>query len=196
MPGTDFYCGGEYSFGNGELESGLYQEKNSRTGENRMFRFFNIEDLRSIVSCPEKTILVCHVPRKFDNLEACIDMAEFGEVEQSFSIEGHKFPKNSVVPYGFAVQLVNAGAPIKIKKENRGNKDLKKLYEELGIKYAVSGHFHESSHRANDSLGNPVNEEEIVPELFWNSGYCDSGDCGILTVSIEGVSYKNIKLRK
>ena len=38
----------------------------------------NMNDLKKMVSDPEKTILFSHVPRKFDNSETGVDMAELG----------------------------------------------------------------------------------------------------------------------
>ena len=71
---------------------------------------------------------------------------------------------------------------------------MKSIYEELGIRKAVSGHFHESGHRANDRNGNHVQEGTNVNELFWNSGYLDAGQTGILTIRGDEVSYQNIRL--
>jgi hypothetical protein len=151
--------------------------------------------LKNLVTAPEKTIVVCHVPMKFDNLETCVDMAEFGEVTEDFTLGDEKVKKGSVYPIQVAPQLVQAGYPVDIKKENRGNKELKTLYEELGIRKAVTGHFHESGHRANDLNGNHVNEGEAVNELFWNSGYLDVGQTGLLSVSGDKVRYQNVRLQ-
>lgn len=93
-----------------------------------------------------------------------------------------------------AKKFIEARAPITIKKENSGNEALRDLYEELGIKKAVSGHFHESGHRACDKNGNHVPENTLVEELFWNSGHLDVGQTGILTVNDNKVSYRNLIL--
>ena len=79
-------------------------------------------------------------------------------------------------------------------KPKRGKEDLKNLYEELGITKSVTGHFHESGHRANDSSGNHVKEGDVVKELFWNSGCLDNGQMGILIVKGSEVSYRNLNL--
>ena len=70
------------------------------------------------------------------------------------------------------------------------------MYEKLGIRKAVSGHFHESSHRANDRNSKHVFENTFVEELFWNSGCLDIGQCGILTVKDNKVSYRNVRLQE
>ncbi len=210
IPGSDFTCGGEYNIGNDKnLPSGSYVESRRRflpfdnwedyqlamnLGGERAFHYTNIQDLRKLVKNPDNTVVICHVPRKFSGLETCVDMAEFGEAMEDFDLQGDKVKKNSVFPLQFAQKIVVAGYPVQIRRENRGNEDMKTLYEELGINKAVSGHFHESSHRANDSYGNHVEEGEYTRDLFWNSGHLDRGHTGILTVKGGEVSYRNIKL--
>ncbi len=215
LPGSDFLCGGEYSIGNNEtIPTGRYLVAARRKGlipvphdsipmyvdalnqglATGGFHNFNMRDLKNLVTSPEKTIVVCHVPRKFDNVEMCVDMAEFGEAFLDFPLNGELVRKNSVFPLPSALKIAEAGYPVAIKKENRGNKDLKNLYEELGITKAVSGHFHESSHRAHDSDGNPVPQNTLTTNLFWNSGHLDNGHTGILTVDGERVSYENMRL--
>lgn len=252
LPGSDFLCGGEYQIGSSEeIPSGEYfvtmhdellpcstdkdelQRLNNLGKIKGAIHYSNMNDLRRLLTNPEKTVVVCHVPRKFDNIETCVDMAEFGLAEDNFGFlqveynTGKKgevmytpkdtpeliraklrilgvrkilgqspIPNGSVFPLAVAQSLVEQGAPVSLKRENRGNEDLKTLYEELGVRKSVTGHFHESSHRANDRLGNHVNEGQLVNELFWNSGYLDTGHTGILTVDGEKVSYQNIRLQE
>ncbi|MBU2522938.1 MAG: hypothetical protein KKE23_01455 [Nanoarchaeota archaeon] len=253
LPGSDFICGGEYSIGMDTILSGKYIQVNDtphlimastleeyvsmiegmRKIDNnarfRGFQFSNMNDLRKLVNDPAKTTVVCHVPRKFDNIENCVDVTEFGEVQKTFfaDIVSYKdgeeqirifyengqnatilkpkpvenytrnqvFEKGSVFPIQTAQFFKNSGAPVEIKRENRGNEDLKKLYEELGITKAVSGHFHESGHRANDSKGNKVPSGQMVSDLFWNSGHLDVCQTGILTIADKKASYININLQ-
>lgn len=214
MPGSDRISGGQFRFGS-EFPSGRYMaigdENQLRSFEDLSdyanalnlnkgivqdaFQYANINDIKKFVKSSEKTIVVCHVPRKFNNLEAAVDMAEFGEATKDFSLNNKKIEKGSVFPIQIAREVAEAGAPVILKKENRGNEGLKNLYEELGITKAVSGHFHESGHRANDSDGNHVNEGEFTSNLFWNSGYLDIGQTGILTVRGGEVSYRNVNLK-
>ncbi len=212
IPGSDYLCGGEYQIGNNKIPTGRYvnvgengdelvkcngweQHLEAIARHGKGFYYSNINDLKSSVKNPDKTIVVCHVPRKFDNVENCVDMAEFGLVTSDFELNDRHVEKDSIFPIDAARKVVSLGAPVELKRENRGNLDLKKLYNELGIKKAVSGHFHESSHRANDSIGNHVNQGEYVDELFWNSGCLDFGHCGILSVRDGKVKYENIDLR-
>ena len=63
------------------------------------------------------------------------------------------------------------------------------------ITKAVSGHFHESGHRAHDGEVNKVQEGQLVDELYWNTGELDLGQTGILTVEGNKVSYQNVQLQ-
>lgn len=219
IPGSDWNAaGGEYTLGV-HAPTGLY----ARTEEGivpmveekivrQLFKqkkilglmnYTNVSDLHQLVIRPEQTVVVCHVPRKFDNIENCIDMAYFAEREDKslmpgIAVEegirnavrqklGKEITQNELEEiakqYGFT-----------FKRQNRGNEDLRKIYEEIGITKAVSGHFHESSHRANDSKGNPLHENTYTSELFWNSGHGDAGHFGILEVDGSKVRYHNIKV--
>lgn len=189
MPGTDWCCGGQYLLRDDNLASGFYETDNEK------IRLTDMRDLRRLITVPEKTIVVCHVPRKFEGLETCIDVAEFGEVQEDFRMNGELVERGAVYPIHVARQVVQLGAPVELKKENRGNGRLKEIYEELGIRKAVSGHFHESGHRANDRNSQHVKPGEFVDELFWNSGYLDMGQTGILTVKDGKVSYQNVMLQ-
>ncbi|MAH03239.1 hypothetical protein CMI39_00435 [Candidatus Pacearchaeota archaeon] len=207
LPGSDFLCGGEYEFGNGNLSSGKYfyngenlfnlepeQYAQLKEGQ-RQFQYANINDIKEYANKPEKTIVVSHVPRKFHNIDEAVDVAEFGEVTEDFNLNGDNVKKGAVFPLPVAMQIAKTGAPVLIKKENRGNGDLKNLYEDLGITKAVSAHFHESGHRANDDSGNHVRENTFTDNLFYNSGCLDNSQAGILIVREDAkVSYENVKM--
>ncbi|MFO7710703.1 MAG: hypothetical protein R6V53_02980 [Candidatus Woesearchaeota archaeon] len=101
LPGSDFFCGGEYQIGNHEqISSGRYIQTQKGLIQFEEFgqyvgaikkeiakgamQYANMNDLRKLVSDPDKSIVVCHVPRRFDNLEYAVDMAEFGITEFGF----------------------------------------------------------------------------------------------------------------
>lgn len=248
LPGSDVNANGEYSFarmGGGQSRLCMQPRGTSRlsfefkdidqlsktmnsTGS-QLGHYFDSDDLTGLVTSPEKTIVVCHVPRRFDKVGNCVDVAHFGQVERefhtayvqygddeknvesilvedpenfpdklkkmgAFALGFRTFQRGSILPLDHAREKVKMGAPVSIRKENRGNWDLKELYEKLGIKKAVSGHFHESGHRANNCAGQHVTEGKLVDELFWNSGCLDNKQTGILTVNGEQVSYENINL--
>jgi Icc-related predicted phosphoesterase len=159
-----------------------------------IFRHFRIDDVKKYVTTPEKTIVVCHVPRKFDNLETAVDFTTFGIVSSDFVHNSELTRKGTIVPMEYIQDFMKVGCPIEIRKENRGNVALKEIFEQTGVVKAISGHFHESSHRANNSKGEHVNEGEFVNELFWNAGHFDSGAIGLLTVDGEKAAYMNVRI--
>ena len=217
LPGSDWNIqGGEYTFGNGEISTGDYIKTQQglvflenfnkyvdlvqRGIAQGILSYQNTNDLKKLVNEPEKTISVCHVPRKFNNIENSVDMAYFAEREDKSLMPGIVVEKMIKEKFGNVsdkeLNYIANQNGFTLKRENRGNKDLKKIYEELGITKAVSGHFHESGHRANDLEGNKVPENKFVSELFWNSGHLDAGQTGILIVKGNEVSYQNFNLFK
>ncbi len=210
LPGSDFLCKGEYQIGSQEgIPTGKYVQTPERLLRfntwqegiravqqkiGKLLYYSNMHDLKKHVNQPEKTIVVCHVPRKFDSIEEAVDMAEFGEAVIDFPLQDEMVRRGSIYPIQTAKKIHEAGYPVALKRENRGNKDLAKLYDELGITKSVTGHFHESSHRANDKNSSHVPENTYVTELFWNSGHLDRGYTGILTVDGEKVKYQNVTL--
>jgi hypothetical protein len=216
IPGSDFHAGnGEFSFGKSEnIPSGLYIgtedglmvyesmdqyvqliKSNIATG---LVSHKNLNDYNNKVSEPEKTLAVCHVPRKFSSIENCVDMAYYVQAKSGKIIPGIIYEQIFKEQIGDVTQEVF----YKISRENgfiinhanRGNEDLKELYSDLGITKAINGHFHESGHRANDLSGNKVEQNKMVTDLFWNSGHLDRGQTGILTISEEKASYMNVNL--
>lgn len=161
----------------------------------RFFHNKNSYDLLKTVTKPEKTIVICHDPRRFDNLETCVDYADFGQATESFELyeNGRKLAitKGAIFPYELALGYSNLGHPIEVKHENRGSLVLKDVFDELGIKFAISDHFHESGHKANDLNGKSVLQNTPLNELFWNPGSLSSGQVGILKIHYGNVSYQN-----
>ena len=225
LPGSDWNAGGEFTIGK-DLQTGVYGKNSSKGGLQPMgvdawtlpfniaglvwkgpeikagnaLRYQNMNDLKKWVKDPDKTIVVCHVPRKFDNIDTCVDMAYFaeradGSLLPGIVVENHIRQRAGDVPYETIENIAKSIMGFTLKTENRGNTDLRDLYEEIGIKKAVSGHFHESGHRANDGNGNHVPQGTFTDELYWNSGHLDAGQTGILTAGDGKVSYRNINFK-
>ncbi|MBI4177381.1 MAG: metallophosphoesterase [Candidatus Aenigmarchaeota archaeon] len=192
LPGSDWMAGDAmgqgYHFEKGDFKTGFYRTDAGHT------LMANTEDLKRYVTDPQKTIVVCHVPRKFHNPDDAVDMAYFGESVKNFKLDGRPVEAGSVFPGPVGERLVQMGAPVLMKRENRGNEDLESLYEGLGITKSVSGHFHESVHRANDRNGRHVEPRAFANELFWNASYMDGMKAGILTVKDGRVAYENVDL--
>ncbi len=170
-------------------ESGVYKNKDA------YIRVVNMNDLKKLVSDPDKTIVFSHIPRRFDNIEACVDMAEFWETQQAFRLGEQICPVGSVFPSSIGHALAEKGAPIKLKKENRGSETLKAIYEELGVTKNVTGHFHESAGRANDLEGKTVEEGLFVKTLFYNASCMDRLMVGMVSVNDSKAAYENINLK-
>lgn len=245
VPGSDFVCGGEYHIGNNDkIPSGKYIQT-----EKSLIRFVsldqymdainfglakdamhyvNMHEIIKLITHPEKTVMVCHVPRKFDTVETGVDMAHFFELRE-YAREKEKYETKGVFPstafnplrakkdntpvYSRDMPKYELESTIKTElwrsgvdrlrvlveqKTNRGNADLKKVYDETGLTESglafPSAHFHESSHRAHDSNGKTINQHTLVRGLYWNSGHGDRGLCGILTVDNDKVSYENVNV--
>jgi len=102
LPGSDWVSKGEYMITNHKdlgtetyikTKEGLFQSNYETyfgflSGQiempeelhgkiNGIIHYTNMNDLRKLVTDPEKTIVVCHVPMKFDNVDEAVDMAHF-----------------------------------------------------------------------------------------------------------------------
>ena len=196
LPGSDWrpQLGG-YALED-KLESGLYQlPKGSHK------RVTNMVDLEKLVTNPDKTIIFSHVPRKFDDVDTCVDMAYFGELTDGSVMPGVVIENMIKQSLGKNVtddqkRLIAAANGVTLKRENRGNETLRDIYNKLGIKKNVTGHFHESAHRANDLDGKHIEEGRLTPILFYNASCMDRLMAGIVTVDGTNVSYQNVDIRK
>ncbi len=159
-----------------------------------LVHYQDIQDLERQVSDPDHTIVICHVPRRFDNLNEAVDMAYFGMSAQGI-VPGVELEAHLRQKYGTDVDVVAAAKKkgFELKTANSGNEGLKRIYEKLGINKALSGHFHESGGRANDTKGCHVAENSFVTELFYNSGALAEGRMGIVTVGDGVIKYQNVR---
>ena len=169
--------------------SGIYKHEDS------YLRIVNMNDLKKLVSEPEKTIVFSHIPRKFGCLETGVDMAIFWETQQAFKLNNQLCEAGSIFPGPVGYNLAKRGAPIKLRQENCGNEGLKKLYAELGITKSITGHFHESAGRAIDLESRIVPECLFVPELFYNASCMDRLMVGMVSVDGSKIAYDNIDLK-
>jgi Icc-related predicted phosphoesterase len=193
LPGSDFLCGGQYQLARVDgIDSGFYKT------EKGQIRLTNMLDLKRQITQPDKTIVISHVPRKFDNPETSVDVAYFAEAQNKSVIPGVIFETQIRKQFGNVTreQLIEIARQngYSLRTENRGNDDLKTLYDETGVTKNVTGHFHESVHRAHDSNGNPIKQREPTQQLFWNASYLDGMKAGVLEVDGETVRYQNIDL--
>lgn len=156
----------------------------------------NINDLEELVTEPEKTIVVCHVPRRFEG-ENAVDHAYLAKQRNGYTVPGTVLEQQLRRRVGDVSDEEIVAAErngFELVRENLGSEELKEIYNKLGITKAVSAHFHESGGHANDLEGEIVAEGVYTGELFWNSGHFDTGQLGILEVSDQGlVRYQNLR---
>ena len=198
LPGSDYRSGGEFALDDFDISNNeIYGDSEGK------IHITNMRNLDSMVTDSEKTIVFCHVPRKFYDIDNCVDYAYFGELKDGTIYPGiaveaivkNKFRKNLSLDYiEDIVPTLAKKMGISLKQENRGNACLEKAYSRNGITKAISGHFHEASHRANDSGGKHITENYLTDNLFYNSGTADDGLAGIVMVEENKISYKNIIL--
>ncbi|HLC46136.1 MAG TPA: metallophosphoesterase [Candidatus Nanoarchaeia archaeon] len=193
LQGSDWRAGEAVHHGyslEDQAQSGIYKNKGA------YLRIVNMNDLKKLISDPDKTLVFSHVPRKFNNPEESVDMAEFWETQQQFRLGEQVCEIGSIFPGPAGYGLAKQGAPIKLKRENRGNEILSLIYTELGITKNITGHFHESAGRANDLEGCAVQEGLFVPTLFYNAACMDRLMVGMVSVDGEKVAYENVNLQK
>jgi Icc-related predicted phosphoesterase len=217
LPGSDTVAGGQHLLGN-DVKTDRYMVKGKKTVKLEKFESIekynekkdkgqvyavinkqNMNDLKKRVKDPDKTVIISHVPPRFESLDTAIDVTFFAEGKDGSIMPGTYVAKMLQDRYGslnFAqMQKIVQAEGYTLKIENRGNEDLRDLYKKLGINKAVSGHFHESTHRANNWKNKHVKEDKWTTELFWNAGHLDEGHFGILDVKGNKVKYHNVKLK-
>ncbi|MFA6460702.1 MAG: metallophosphoesterase [Candidatus Woesearchaeota archaeon] len=193
LPGSDWRAGDA-------VQHGYALEDQNPTGvyanQEGYIRIFNMVDLQKLLSAPDKTIVFSHIPGKFSCVETGVDMAEFWETRRQFQLGDQVCEVGSIFPGPVGYELVRQGAPITLKKENRGNPLLKSLFERLGVTKNITGHFHESAGRAHDLECKAVEAGLFVPTLFYNASCMDRLMVGMVSVDGPKVAYENINLRK
>ncbi|MBS3083875.1 hypothetical protein J4423_03660 [Candidatus Pacearchaeota archaeon] len=200
LPGSDFRAGGEFSLDLHEpsLQTGLYE-----TSQGSNLYVTNIADLDKLVTDPARTLVVCHVPRKFDNPGTCVDFAYFAEKADGSLMPG-TVVENQIrqalkqrridSPSVADIEEIAKQKGFTSKRENRGNIALRDAYLRLGVTKSVTGHFHEASHKANDLESRAVPEGVMTDNLFYNSGTADGGFAGVVVVDDIKIRYHNIKV--
>lgn len=210
LPGSDRNAGGTYNLGhrdNKDTGPYVYTKKgfipileHEETPAGKQFYFQEIDDLYTLVTDPEKTIVVSHVPANFDGVDQGIDVAYFGlhsngrirpgiiiekDIRETFGNVSADKIKNIASQWGFD-----------LRRENVGLNYLREVFDDIGITKAINGHIHESCGNAHTKDGQPVLENTYVDELFWNASCIEQNTVGLLHVEDGKVSYENIVLDK
>lgn len=191
LSGSDWRAGNAISQGYSletENKSGFYKNE-----KNDYLCVINMHDLEDLVTNPDKTVLFSHVPARFNGAKT-VDIAKFYEVKENFKIGNNICKSGSVFPEPVGYNMLIQGAPVEFKEENRGNEELKKIFEKVGITKNITGHFHESAKNANDLKNKKVKPNKYNPELFLNASYLDKGISSIVSIDGDYISYKNKKI--
>jgi len=159
-----------------------------------VLEFISPYSLRSLVQDPGKTIVICHIPRRFDFPNA-VDVAYFARSQKGISpgivIEQMIIEQTGVTDPKKIKEIARQNG-FELKRGNVGEEDLAAVFEDCGIRFAVNGHIHEAGHRAHSKEGKDIENGEYVDELFWNAGCLKEGKFGILTVGDGKVAYTNL----
>lgn len=211
LPGSDWVASGEYQI-TSAVPEGLYVRTDSglvdasqkdvvsrviqQGSAQGLLRTIHPSSLEQYVTDPESTIVVCHVPAKFSSIDFGVDMAYFGETQTGAVVPGvvleHHIKQQ--VPNASAADVRNIALQngYALRRENRGNQELSELYSSLGLTKQISGHFHESSHRATTLDSKFIESGKWTDNLAWNSGQLDQGLMGVLEVDGPKVRYFNV----
>lgn len=132
---------------------------------------FNLNDLKTTVENPEKTVVFAHHPCYIEG-ERTIDLAIHANYQGRLLVgpEAHRL-----------IMMKRANALPK----HQGDKKLTRLIRDLGVKKFVSGDIHEGV-AINDLDGKLIEEGEFSEQLFANPGPAKEGDYGILTLRDDG----------
>jgi Icc-related predicted phosphoesterase len=205
LPGSDWLGAEDAGFilrDSRKIFRGKTQRQIAKYYSTRKVKLFYIHELKKLVKNPAKTVLISHIPPKF-NKKSAIDVAKFGKAVGKFKIKAadkeatkglmkfwQGFYKEHVFALSEALKLKKKGYPMTIIQENRGNKVLKMMIKKLKIKKLVCAHIHESGGHANDLKGKPVTPDKWSKELFYNC----SGRAGIVEFEGNLSRYRNIKV--
>ena len=163
IPGSSAYTRGFHV--RDDKETGNYE---SNQGP---IHIFNLNDLKTRVENPEKTVVFAHHP--------C-----YIEGERTIDLAIHAMYRGRKIVGPEAHQLVKMKRASSL-ISHEGDEKLTQLFRELGIKKFCSGDIHEGV-AINDLDGRMIEEGEFSDELFANPGPAKEGDYGILTLRNDG----------
>jgi UDP-2,3-diacylglucosamine pyrophosphatase LpxH len=213
LPGSDWTSGGDFYL-RAKQETGIYvravnglrkateieavvyaQHPNARRALSSITR---IDDLDNLVTDAERTVVFCHIPARFNGIGNCVDMAYFAENERGVvpaaALNEMMRARGITSPIGAAQKAQEMG--YESKRENRGNEYLGAAYQRNGVTKIVTGHFHESAHRAHTMEGKDVAQAQLYKSLAFMASYADQGKAGIITVKDDKMAYERLFLSK
>lgn len=134
--------------------------------EGTRFAIFNIEDIRTYA-------------KKISDIEKAV---LFSHISPRFSTD-----KAIDVSYRPLNNLLSL--PL-----NYGDIDLKEIIEDTGINKVITGHYHDSVHRAHDGKEEPIEAGEWSKELFFMASYMNQNKFGLIELDGDKIRYYKLKL--
>ncbi len=168
----------------GKLLKGEQASFDAEDGDHLVY-ITNPNDLKGIVTAPEKTVVFSHQPPMIggdDSIDCSIGvMAK----QQVLGPNGPEYSDAFLVgPMAQQILMEKKAKPV---IGHAGSGLLAKVFKELGIKKGFSGHIHEAAGIV-DMQGRPIKEGEYAKELFGNPGPAFEGDYGIATFRQDGTA--------
>ena len=148
LPGSEFVSGGDFL---------LSDEPNSHFDGSKYK--FSVNDLDSLVTDKNKTIIACHNPPKFKNIGA-VDYAFYGSKSNYFSPGYDALYQNLIL---------DPEEQFSIKRENCGYLPFMEKIIALfpdSTEKVISAHFHESTHRAINRKEDNLSSEEWQSNIY------------------------------
>lgn len=196
IPGTDPFMGGFFALEYDKEKPMLAKAKTQRGGDIYVLNIFELaENIKQTKGYdPMRTVAVSHNPAKFDT-GYTVDLTKNCVLK-----DGTK------VPYELIHHPEVAANLDQVVIGHEGSQKLTEMYNQLGIMYAVSGHFHDAGPIGHDSKGDQVSEGTMSSNLHYTSGSCDSnpntpgiGHAGIIAVCTDSgkvqMSYHTLEFK-
>ncbi len=215
LPGSDWNAGGQYNLHAGEVPTGNYlrvregltplnveelaAHMRHPEAQKALLSITNMGDLDKLVDDAEHTVVFCHVPARCVGVDTGVDVAYFAEKADKSLLPGVVLEEMIRQQCGAVsasdMRIIAAQNGFTFKHENRGNSDLGAAYGRTGITKVISGHFHESAHRAHDSTSRHVEPGKFTHNLAYMASYADAGLAGIVVLKDNKIAYEPISLR-
>ncbi|MBI4163462.1 MAG: hypothetical protein HY512_01250 [Candidatus Aenigmarchaeota archaeon] len=150
---------------------------------------YNPNDLRELVTRPDRTILLCHNPPQMsaDNTFDVALRAIYRGNKIIGPIVGElvKAYRGEITPTGKVKELFDGRA--QLVREHAGNPVLSGLVDELGIQKVLAGDIHDAVY-TTDRQGRSIPPGTFSRELFGNPGPAKDGRYGVLVYRDDGMA--------
>lgn len=173
--------------------------KNKKELQAHKYKVFLVEELKKLVRKPEKTIILCHDPPKCTTKQG-IDLANSGIAQKTILMTKNKkiiemIFKGQIITQPQASIMANKKMPVKIIKQNVGNKELKNFLKKHKINFLACGHIHESGQKAVNAKCQKLRQGVLSNTVWYNAAPAAKGKGGILIIDKNKGTFKNITVK-